>query len=878
MINGYVTTPTIIHTFNLYPLIGDPYSKFALPQKPDLEIAPESVFYSPSEPVANNLVYLKLIIKNYGLMPTDSILITIKDNYTDELGKNKGESDLIPPFKIKPVAYADTINIEWDVRGKAGSHTLTIQIDPLNQISESNEYNNSAEVTIYINKNVIHPIKPIISSVVNSGAQNLTVTVPMTFDSVRTSTTEKSDSLIFPKNIFNITSPYTFYFEIDTTNTFDSPAKVSSPPIQPGAVTASWVTPPLINEKVYFWRARSYDGKHFGAWANSNLNVSDTAYSTSIVKWKQTHPKQFATNQQKLVSVSDSGVTMQRTNGLPIYVRSLGYRAFPDSDYYSIIRIGTTTVFGHWWSGANSYIVARIDPLTGQFEAKGYTLSTLGQPDSLLRFIQTAPVGYYIVISVVRDGRGGMTETLYQTFESLGARLIRTVTAGQSWALISRKGSATPLMPPLESYSPTAVADTDYQMPSYYSAGIGEISSPFIGPATSWKTVSWKNNAPAKTNIQLKLVGLKKDFTVDTLRTLQSSEILADISNINSSIYPKIQLVSTLQNTDGDETPTLKSWQVNYSAPIELATSPAEFNAPRRVLRTQPLDVEVNVHNLSDQTVDSVNVIFSLTPNYFLDNVWIDSISAGESKLINKSLNVSQFSGNQILITSIETRQNFNELILENNVLSYPFYIDQGVSVLEDVKVTFDGKEIRNGDYVSSMPTIQVSLPEKFPIVDLNAIYLDGKNLLTDVQSFSKKSSSLINFEFKPTLSDGDHKLIISGKNNSNLISLDFKVSNTPQILNIFNYPNPFTIGTQFTFELTGHSAAERVTILIYSVAGRKLKDLSVTNLGIGFNSIVWDGRDNDGNELANGVYLYQIKAKFEKEINSGVQKMLKLR
>ncbi len=878
VINDFISSPTIIHTFNLYPLIGDPYSKFALPQKPDLGIDTESVFYSPSTPVADNFVFLKLIVKNQGLVPSDSILVTIKDNYTDELGKTKGESDLVPPFKVKPVAYADTINIEWDVRGKAGSHTVTIQIDPLNQISESNESNNSAQVTIYINRNVIYPIKPLTFSVVNSGIQNLSVSVPMSFDSTRTSTTEKSDSLIFPKNTFNITSPYTFYFEIDTTNTFDSPAKVSSPPIQPGAVSANWVTPPLLNEKIYFWRARSYNGKHFGAWANSVMNVSDTAYSSSIVKWKQTHPKQFAFNQQKLVSVSDDGVTMQRTNGLPIYVRSLGYRAFPDSDYYSIIRIGTTTVFGHWWSGANSYLAARIDPLTGQFEAKGYTLSTLGQPDSLLRFIQTAPVGYYIVISVVRDGRGGMTETLYQTFESLGAQFIRTVTAGQSWALISRKGVSTPMMTPLESYSPTGVAERNYQMPSYYSAGIGELSSPFIGPVTSWKTLSWNNIVPTKTDIQLILVGQKKDFTVDTLRTLLGSEKLADISNINSSIYPKIQLVGILRNTDGEATPTLKSLQVNYTAPIELATSPAEFNAPRRVDRTQPFDVEVNVHNLSDQTVDSINISFSLAPNYFLDDVWIDSISAGESKLVSKSLDVSQYIGEQILITSLEPKPDLNELILENNVLSYPFFIDQGVSVLENVTVTFDGKEIRNGDYVSAMPTIQVSLPDNFPMVDLTAIYLDGENILTGVQSSSQKSSTSTNIELKPTLVDGDHKLIITGKNNSTLISFDFKVSNISQILNIFNYPNPFTTGTQFTFELTGQSGVERVTVLIYSVAGRQLKELTATNVGIGFNSIVWDGRDNDGNELANGVYLYKIKAKFENEVNSQVHKLVKLR
>jgi flagellar hook assembly protein FlgD len=83
-------------------------------------------------------------------------------------------------------------------------------------------------------------------------------------------------------------------------------------------------------------------------------------------------------------------------------------------------------------------------------------------------------------------------------------------------------------------------------------------------------------------------------------------------------------------------------------------------------------------------------------------------------------------------------------------------------------------------------------------------------------------------------------------------------VSNAFQIRNVYNFPNPFSSFTNFTFILLASDNVQSCKIKIYTVAGRLVKEIS-TYAKVGFNQIYWDGRDNDGDVMANGVYLYKI-------------------
>jgi flagellar hook assembly protein FlgD len=60
--------------------------------------------------------------------------------------------------------------------------------------------------------------------------------------------------------------------------------------------------------------------------------------------------------------------------------------------------------------------------------------------------------------------------------------------------------------------------------------------------------------------------------------------------------------------------------------------------------------------------------------------------------------------------------------------------------------------------------------------------------------------------------------------------------------------------------------------INIFTLTGRKIKEikLSSSDLQNDFNRIYWDGKDEDGEVLANGVYLYKlISIKDNKSVTS---------
>jgi len=65
--------------------------------------------------------------------------------------------------------------------------------------------------------------------------------------------------------------------------------------------------------------------------------------------------------------------------------------------------------------------------------------------------------------------------------------------------------------------------------------------------------------------------------------------------------------------------------------------------------------------------------------------------------------------------------------------------------------------------------------------------------------------------------------------------------------------------------------------IKIYTSAGRVIKEVLVP-AGIGFNQIQWDGRDADGDYIANGVYFYRVVFKGTTEAVSDIRKLVVLK
>lgn len=115
-------------------------------------------------------------------------------------------------------------------------------------------------------------------------------------------------------------------------------------------------------------------------------------------------------------------------------------------------------------------------------------------------------------------------------------------------------------------------------------------------------------------------------------------------------------------------------------------------------------------------------------------------------------------------------------------------------------------------------------------------------------------------------LSEGTHRLTFKAwdiQNNSNVVNTDFVVAPSAELAldHVLNYPNPFSSSTKFFFEHNQACNPLKVTVQIFTISGKVVKTLqrSVTCEGFRPEGIDWDGKDDFGDKLGRGVYIYKV-------------------
>jgi hypothetical protein len=283
------------------------------------------------------------------------------------------------------------------------------------------------------------------------------------------------------------------------------------------------------------------------------------------------------------------------------------------------------------------------------------------------------------------------------------------------------------------------------------------------------------------------------------------------------------------------------------------------------------------VYNIGDVAADSIKVLVELidaelTRQTVYEKL-IPTLNPFERNLVSFNYNTVNTKGEKQFSINLDPENNIKELFEDNNFYSIPFVI-KGDSTTPNLQISFDGKEILDGEYISSNPLIRIELgdPSLIPIVDTSSVLIQ----LNNKQIYFSDAANNINYtfsstnpkmivEYQPILEKGEYFLNIFAKDASgNLVSPAgitkvFYVEAETKILDIFNYPNPFTDETYFTFKLT--QIPDELKIKVYTIAGRLVKDMQISqsDLNFDFNKIYWDGKDQDGDRLANGVYFYKV-------------------
>ncbi len=198
------------------------------------------------------------------------------------------------------------------------------------------------------------------------------------------------------------------------------------------------------------------------------------------------------------------------------------------------------------------------------------------------------------------------------------------------------------------------------------------------------------------------------------------------------------------------------------------------------------------------------------------------------------------------------------------------------------IRVSISGQNYAPGDVVSSRPVFTVSCEDQsgFDVADSGLrLQLDGVEVPAEHYKLFQDADTrhVMTLTYSPQLAAGEHELMIEIRDiNGNPASLQtlFRVEGTFSLASLANHPNPFQHETTIAFLLT--ETATEVEMMIYTVSGRLVR--RVTMQGVtGYHEWDWDGSDEDGNQVANGVYYLRFTARNGEKKFERIEKMARL-
>jgi hypothetical protein len=204
-------------------------------------------------------------------------------------------------------------------------------------------------------------------------------------------------------------------------------------------------------------------------------------------------------------------------------------------------------------------------------------------------------------------------------------------------------------------------------------------------------------------------------------------------------------------------------------------------------------------------------------------------------------------------------------------------------------EILVDDRHLPPYGYASNEPWITVNMVSTSAIPQTDSLAISARFLREDSASsfvtISTGTPGDFRVEYSPATSGGAHASLrfqplhplAPGKyqiaayshdasgNVADTIYQTFTVTAENGLERVMNYPNPFKMETDFTYVLRNSGKAD-VKIVIYTVAGHKIRTLKPASTHAGMNALHWDGRDEEGNLLANGTYLYRVVLTSEDE------------
>ena len=825
-------------------LIGDPIVNLAVPTKPNFVIFQNDIeLLSADINDQVDSIKVSFTMHNFGTQSTQPIKILIEDTYL-------GSVSFLDTLNMLPPTNELTTTVSLPILDKPGQHNLLIKLDVANNVNEIYEDDNSASLTFDV---ISTKTRPYVYDRVASSMSQIIFLNAQKISDLKTNLIAEIDESP------NFLNPFRYVMPIDT---FYTKLQLSQ----------------LLNGKRYWLRAKLGDN-------NSN-------WEQFISFLKSDNPKKIIYNDSlsesllglEHLSVKVSTISISVDSSL-ISVESAGGNFMK----YGSIKLNKENILPNtfnWGMG-----IAVFDSVQMKID----TTDTFWYGDNLQRshdlatLINSIPDGKIVAMCAIDDASSNLTLELRNAIKTLGSVLVDKIGFRNPWLLIGRKGArAGDVIEKLEtaSYQNILTAEKSF----VWKNTNGRLVTDLIGPAALWRNAQINASLPSGSKIEYSALGFKQNGGIDTLLLTENNGTIL-LSSISANKYPTLKFLGNILLSKNGESPVISNLSIDYLGVPELGTNYQTAAISLDTLtQGETENLSFYVYNVGESRADSFKVrVEVIRPDNTREKIleqMVDSLGSEKRKLFNVSYNTASTTGSRSLVITIDADNKITELYKDNNLYTIPFFVKAN-NAPASIKLSFDSKDINNGDFVASKPEIKVELNDLslIPITDTSHIqmYMNNKRISlnsSDVNfSYSDNNPKFV-VSYKPTLGDGTYTLRVLGTNatgqfiDSAGVVRKFIVSNQAQLLYVYNYPNPFSNETYFTFKLT--QIPDQLKIKIFTISGRLIKELIVlpSSLNYDFNRIEWDGRDEDGDLAANGVYLYKVIMKRGSETIQATQKL----
>lgn len=887
-------------------LHGDPYITIHPQPKPDYVLEDQNIILNPQFiSVSEKNFTLKATAFNIGRAINDSIVFEVKRTYPN------GSSEVILRKKIKPLYYSDSIDIVVPIistRDK-GLNKLTVTIDADNKVDEISESNNTITKDFYIYEDEARPVYPSNFSIVNVPNQKLYAST---------------------SNAVSVAKDY--IMELDTTQLFNSPFLINKTVNQVGGVLEFDPGVSFTDNTVYYWRVAvkpasgnssdyRWNGSSFIYLANSSEGSNQSHYYQQLYSDTQ-HIHLDSTRQWHFGTINNF---LESRNGVYPTASSAGSNCTAGingvnftsgicpngTNNVLIFNVVNPTTLKHWENTLNQPGLS--GSLSTCMEIRqpnfSYDISTAAGRMAAMNFMDSIPDNYFVFVrNICRPDSAtvvfadkwqadtsflGSGNSLYHRLKSQGFVLIDSFYRPRAFSFIYQKNN--PAFGPGFQFTQGISDVLDYKKDFTTIDTLGYITSPKFGPAISWKEMHWRGTsleADSNDNPTVQIIGIDSLGNYTTLFNVNKSQQDVDISSVNATKYPYIQLEMRNADSINFSPYQLSYWRLNYQMPPEGALTPAIYFKSKDTLEQgEILHFGIAFKNISLSAFDSLKVKLNIIDHNNVTHVLTvpmqKPLVAGDTIKINYDIDTKNYPGLNTIFVNFNPDNDQPEQYLFNNFLYQNFYVKPD-NYNPTMDVTFDGVHILNKDIVSARPHIIIKLKDENKSMALNDTsllkvqiqYPDGSlrtyHFDNDTMRFTPANLSTgentASIDLMPALSgeDAEYELIVSGKdvagNEAGKINyhIDFRVISKPMISNMMNYPNPFTTSTAFVFTITGSEIPQNIRIQILTITGKVIREITQNELGplhIGRNitEFKWDGTDMYGQKVANGVYLYRV-------------------